>query len=34
VCEALEVSLTGAHRAINDTLATAKAFIKMIERYQ
>ena len=33
VCEALDISLIGAHRAVNDTVATAKAFIKLIERY-
>ncbi len=31
VCESLGVSLVGAHRAVNDTIATAKAFIKLIE---
>ncbi len=31
VCEALNVSLIGAHRAVNDTIATAKAFIKLVE---
>lgn len=31
VCEYLGVSLVGAHRAVNDTIATAKAFIKLVE---
>lgn len=34
VCEFLGVSLVGAHRAVNDTIATAKVFIKLIEDYQ
>lgn len=34
VCEFLGVSLIGAHRAVNDTVATAKCFIKLIENYQ
>lgn len=33
VCEFLGVSLIGAHRALNDTVATAKVFIKLIEKY-
>ena len=31
VCESLGVSLVGAHRAVNDTIATAKAFIKLVQ---
>lgn len=31
VCEALNVSLIDAHRAINDTIATAKVYIKLME---
>ena len=30
ITEALGVSLVGAHRAVNDCLATAKAFLKLI----
>ncbi len=30
VCDFLGVSLVGAHRAVNDCLATAKAFLKLI----
>lgn len=33
VCEALNIVLTGAHRAVNDTIATAKVFIKLMENY-
>ena len=33
VCDFLGVSLIGAHRAVNDTIATAKVFIKLIENY-
>ena len=33
VCDFLGVSLIGAHRAVNDTVATAKVFIKLIEKY-
>ena len=33
VCDFLGVSLVGAHRAVNDTVATAKVFIKLIEKY-
>lgn len=33
VCEYLDISLVGAHRAVNDTVATAKAFVKMLEKY-
>lgn len=32
VCKALNISLVGAHRAINDTLATAKVFIELMNR--
>lgn len=31
VCEELNVSLLGAHRAVNDCLATAKVFIKLTD---
>lgn len=31
VCEYLGVSLVGAHRAVNDTIASAKAFVKLVE---
>jgi DNA polymerase III epsilon subunit family exonuclease len=31
ICEYLKISLIGAHRAINDTIATAKCFIKLAE---
>ena len=31
VCEKMNVSLIGAHRAVNDTIATAKLFIKLVE---
>lgn len=34
VCEFLGVSLVGAHRAVNDTVATAKVFIKLMENYE
>ena len=34
VCEFLDISLVGAHRAVNDTVATAKVFIKLIENYE
>lgn len=34
VCDFLGISLIGAHRAVNDTVATAKCFIKLIENYQ
>ncbi|MBQ0017200.1 MAG: 3'-5' exoribonuclease [Clostridiales bacterium] len=34
VCDFLGVSLVGAHRAVNDTVATAKVFIKLIENYE
>lgn len=34
VCDFLGVSLIGAHRAVNDTIATAKVFVKLIENYQ
>lgn len=34
VCEFLGVSLIGAHRAVNDTVATAKVFIKLMENYE
>lgn len=34
ICEFLGVSLVGAHRAVNDTVATAKCFVKLIENYQ
>ena len=33
VCESQDISLIDAHRAINDTIATAKLFIKLIEKY-
>lgn len=33
VCEFLGITLIGAHRALNDTIATAKVFIKLIEKY-
>lgn len=33
ISEALNVPLINAHRAINDALATAKVFIKLIEKY-
>lgn len=33
VAEKMNVSLINAHRALNDTLATAKVFIKIIEKY-
>ena len=33
VCDFLGVSLIGAHRAVNDTVATAKVFIKLVEKY-
>lgn len=33
VAEALNVSLVNAHRAINDALATAKVFIKLVEKF-
>lgn len=33
VCEFFGVSLIGAHRALNDTVATAKVFVKLIEKY-
>ena len=34
LCDFLGVSLVGAHRAVNDTVATAKCFVKLIENYQ
>ena len=34
VCEFLGISLVGAHRAVNDTVATAKVFIKLMENYE
>ncbi len=33
VCQAENVPLIDAHRAINDALATAKLFIKLVEKY-
>ena len=33
VCKALDVPLIDAHRASNDALATAKLFIKLVEKY-
>ena len=33
VCKALDVPLVDAHRATNDALATAKLFIKLVEKY-
>lgn len=33
LCETLNISLEGAHRALNDTVATAKLFIKLMENY-
>lgn len=33
VCDFFGISLIGAHRALNDTVATAKVFIKLIEKY-
>lgn len=33
VCQAMNVPLIDAHRASNDALATAKLFIKLIEKY-
>ena len=33
ISEALNVPLINAHRAINDALATAKVFIKLIEKF-
>ena len=34
VCEFFGVPLLGAHRAVNDTVATAKIFLKLIENYE
>lgn len=34
VAEFLGVSLVGAHRAVNDTVATAKVFVKLMENYE
>ena len=33
ISEALNVPLINAHRAINDAMATAKVFIKLIEKF-
>ena len=33
VCNAMNVQLIDAHRAANDALATAKLFIKLVEKY-
>ncbi len=33
LCEYLDISLEGAHRALNDTVATAKLFINLMEKY-
>ncbi len=33
VCQAMDVPLIDAHRAVNDALATAKLFIKLVEKY-
>ena len=30
ICDYLSVSLVGAHRAVNDCLATAKVFLKLV----
>ena len=34
VCEFFNIPLIGAHRAVNDTVATAKVFVKLIENYR
>ena len=34
VCEFFNIPLIGAHRAVNDTVATAKVFVKLIENFR
>lgn len=33
LCNHFDISLIGAHRALNDTVATAKLFVKLIEKF-
>lgn len=33
ICDYFNISLVGAHRAVNDTIATAKLFVKLVEKF-